>query len=89
MMTQQSFTSWERVAPYSKMLTEYEQAADRILRRQTMLKRELNRMHRAGTLHSAQSQSLLERRIALLQAEYVDIRDAMEDIRAYAAREAQ
>lgn len=91
MMTQQFFTSWEHNAPYSKMLADYQQAADRILDRQTLLKGELRRMmkRKSGTLASAESQTLLERRIALLRAEYADIRDAMEDIRVYAAREAQ
>lgn len=91
MMTQHSFTPWEQHAPYSKMLADYEQAADRILNRQIMLKKDLQRLTRrkSGTLDSAQSQTLLERRIALLRAEYADICDTIEDIRAYAAREVQ
>lgn len=80
---------WARRAPYTAMLQCYARAVQRLSRRREELKEELRalKLHPAGTLESARRQKLLEKRIDLLYEEYLDLTDAMREIRIYAAKE--
>ncbi len=80
---------WERRTPYTAMLQCYARAVQRLSRRREELKEELRalKLHPAGTLESALRQKLLEKRIDLLYEEYLDLTDAMREIRIYAAKE--
>ncbi len=80
---------WERTAPYTHMLRHYERAIQRVQRRREELKAELLtlRHNKPGTLESARKQNLLEKRIELLYEEYIDLSDAIREIRIYAAKE--
>ena len=80
---------WEQNAPYTKMLLHYERAVRRLKQRREDLKAELNvlRNSKQGTLASARAQAMLEKRIALLHEECIDLTDAMREIRIYAAKE--
>ena len=48
---------------------------------------ELQSLHKAGTAESANRQRALEKRIELLYEEYIDLIDAIREIRIYAAKE--
>lgn len=80
---------WERRAPYTVMLQCYARAVQRLSRRREELKEELHAMkaHPARSAESARQQMLLEKRIDLLYEEYLDLTDAMREIRIYAAKE--
>ena len=78
---------WERTAPYTQMLRHYERAVQRVQRRREELRAELLTMRHQGTLESARKQNLLEKRIELLYEEYIDLSDAIREIRIYAAKE--
>ena len=80
---------WERQAPYTRMLRCYERAVQRLSIRRAELKAELLAMkqQKRGTLDSARQQAALEKRIDLLYEEYLDLTDAMREIRIYAAKE--
>ncbi len=78
---------WVRSAPYTQMLRHYERAVLRVQRRREELKAELQSLHKAGTAESANRQRALEKRIELLYEEYIDLIDAIREIRIYAAKE--
>lgn len=80
---------WERTAPYTCMLRHYLRALQRVQNRREELRAELLtlRNSRQGTLESARRQALLEKRIELLYEEYIDLSDAIREIRIYAAKE--
>lgn len=80
---------WERRAPYTQMLRHYENAVQRVQRRREELRAELHALshHKEGTAASAKRQKLLEQRIELLCEEYIDLIDAIREIRIYAAKE--
>lgn len=84
-------TQWEQHTPYTVMLRQYREAADKLVHRLEQLKGELRNMQRnkRGTLESAQAQKQLEQRILMLRTEYADITDTIGEIRYYAAREVQ
>ena len=83
--------TWEETAPYTAMLRRYQTAADKLVSRQDELKGALRQMlhSKQGTPASAHEQKVLEDRLLLLRTEYVELADAMRQIRFYAAREAQ
>ena len=78
---------WINKAPYTQMLRHYERAVLRVQRRREELKAELQSLHKAGTAESANRQRALEKRIELLYEEYIDLIDAIREIRIYAAKE--
>ncbi|MBR3269229.1 MAG: hypothetical protein IKI58_10980 [Oscillospiraceae bacterium] len=82
---------WIADAPYSKMLAEYEQAAELLVSRIKVLRGELKEMlaNKNGTAASAKAQTLLEQRILLLRMEYAEIRETMKTLRIYAEKEAK
>lgn len=84
-------TRWEQHTPYTVMLRQYREAADKLVHRLEQLKSELRNIQRdkRGTLESAQVQKQLEQRILMLRTEYVDLTDAIGEIGYYAAREVQ
>lgn len=84
-------THWEQHTPYTVMLRQYREAADKLVHRLEQLKSELRNIQRdkRGTLESAHVQKQLEQRILMLRTEYVDLTDAIGEIGYYAAREVQ
>ena len=83
--------AWTCHAPYTKMLSEYRAASDKISARLTVLRQELRNMRakKAGTYASAQAQTRLEQRIAILLDERNELADVMLSLRVYAQKEAQ
>ena len=88
-MNQNQQEAWVQDQPYTVMLQQYSDAADRLRQRLQTLKLELKAMqnHKKNTLESANAQRILERRIDLLHAEYYEITSCMRDIGFYAEKE--
>ena len=80
---------WVRNTPYTRMLAQYEQAAQSVRSRIVLLRAELRqlRRRRLGTAESARAQTVLEKRIALLCEEHSDLLYAICNIRVYAEKE--
>ncbi|MBQ6040547.1 MAG: hypothetical protein IJL32_07240 [Oscillospiraceae bacterium] len=80
---------WARNMPYTRMLAQYEQAAKSVHSRIVLLRAELRQLRRSrlGTAESARTQTVLEKRIALLCEEHTDLLYAMCSIRVYAEKE--
>ena len=80
---------WEQNAPYTRMLAQYEQAAKSVHSRIVLLRAEIRQLRRSrlGTAESARTQTVLEKRIALLCEEHTDLLYAMCSIRVYAEKE--
>ena len=80
---------WVQNAPYTRMLAQYEQAAQSVRSRIVLLRSELRqlRRRRLGTAESARAQTVLEKRIALLCEEHTDLLHAICSIRIYAEKE--
>ena len=88
-MTGQNETRWEQEKPYSAMLMRYQQAAEAVRERRTLLLGELRSLlhMKEGTRQSPGRQADLEKRIMALRDEYDDLTDAIREIRIYAERE--
>lgn len=83
--------TWVQHQPYTVMLHQYRDAANRLKQRITMLSLELKAMQdRSGdSAESADRQRTLEQRVDLLRTEYYEITDCMQEIAVYAEKEQQ
>ena len=83
--------SWVQQAPYTQMLGQYRQSAEKLLCRLKLLQSELRemQMHKNGSAASALEQQKLEKRIMLLRTEYYEMTDCIREIGLYAEKEAQ
>lgn len=81
--------TWVQHQPYTAMLRQYNDAADRLKERLQTLKDELKEMQERGqdSAESAFAQRILERRMDLLRTEYYELTDCIRDIAFYAERE--
>ncbi len=88
-MNQTYQEAWVQDHPFTTMLQQYNEAADRLKERILILKLALKEMqcHKKNTLESANAQKVLERRIDLLRTEYYEITHTIREIAFYAARE--